>query len=179
MDSIPRHMEVVHIFTFCFTEILLNIIPSARFLSWDVSTFEHREITFVETSRSVYPLTQRLVQEKRNLELQICENRRTHIPQGILCEICECAYNLCSKLISPDYSNVCCCYREGCEGTRQQLMECLSAFIASGLNVLSVYSQFPFQITQSYSAVTYQLRHRTFLLEELMANSRSPPLGPV
>jgi hypothetical protein len=139
VDCIPRHMILVHIVTLCFTEILIIIIPSTRFLFWDVSTFEGMDSTFVETSRSFYPLTQRRVQEKLNLELQICENRRTHIPQGILCEICECAYNPCSKLNSPDYSNVC-CYREVCECTHQQLRECLSAFIASGHNVLSVYS---------------------------------------
>ena len=135
MDCIPRHMNLVHIFTLCFTEILLNIIPSTKFLSWDISTFEDREIMFIETSGSVYPLTQRSVQEKRNLELHICENLRINIPRGNLCEICECAYNLCSKLNSPDYSNVC-CSREVCEGTRQQLKECVSAFIESGHNVL-------------------------------------------
>jgi hypothetical protein len=91
VDSILRHMNLVHIFTFCFTEILLNIIPSTRFLFWDVSMFEDRDSTFVETSRFFYPLTQRRVQEKRNLELEIRENRRTHILQSILYEICECA----------------------------------------------------------------------------------------
>jgi hypothetical protein len=56
MDCIPRHMNLVHIFTLSFTEILLNIIPSTRFLSWDVSTFEDRDITFVENVGIRLPL---------------------------------------------------------------------------------------------------------------------------
>ena len=38
-------------------------------------------------------------------------------------------------------------------------------------NVLFVYSYFPCQITQLYSAITCQLRHRTFHFEALVANS--------
>lgn len=95
MNCVLRHMNLEHIFTLCFSEILLNIIPYIKFLSWDVSTFEDRNITFVETSGFLYPLTHRHVQEKQNPEIQRSENHRTDIPQGILCEICECAYSLC------------------------------------------------------------------------------------
>jgi hypothetical protein len=46
---------------------------------------------------------------------------------------------ICWELLFVIYSNVC-CYREGYESTRLQLRECLSVFIESVHNVLSVYS---------------------------------------
>jgi hypothetical protein len=86
-------------------------------------------------------------------------SKLTFLRGFFLYKICECAYNLCWKLNSLDYNNVC-CYSEGCRDARQHRSACQGL-----VNLWTSVITLQFRATpntQSYVAVIYHLGRRKF-----------------